>query len=134
LCRGSYGQRFLGLSLYLIRRFSDKQPTINASYSNLHKYRVMPAFRSKRVRSVRSVCLLHNNVRPHTATVTTRTLQEMYWEVLPHPACSPDLAPCEFHLSSPIKETLGGKYLDPTMNINLLCDSDWSSNHFLKGV
>jgi hypothetical protein len=33
----------------------------------------------------------------------------MYWEVLPHPAYSPDLVPSDFHLFSPLKEALGGK-------------------------
>jgi len=41
--------------------------------------------------------------------VTTGTLEEMHWEVLPHPAYSPDLAPNDFHLFGPLKEALGGK-------------------------
>jgi len=41
---------------------------------------VQPAFRSKRRgRSAKSVCLLH------TTSVTTGTLDEMHWEVVPHP-------------------------------------------------
>jgi len=49
--------------------------TINAAYhSKLLKDRIKPAFRSKRRgRSVKSVCLLHGNARPHTAAVTTET-------------------------------------------------------------
>jgi hypothetical protein len=45
-----------------------------------------------------SVCLLYDNARPHTTAVTTGTLEEMHCDVLPHPACSPDLAPSDFHL------------------------------------
>jgi histone-lysine N-methyltransferase SETMAR len=43
--------------------------------------------------------------------VTTGTLEEMHWEVLPHPAYSPDLVPSDFHLFGPLKETVGGKGL-----------------------
>jgi histone-lysine N-methyltransferase SETMAR len=91
--------------------FLTEQRTINAAYySKLLKDRVKPAFHSKRRgRSVKSVCLLHDNTRPHTAAVTTRTVEEMHWEVLPHPAYSPDLAPSDFHLFGPLKEALGRK-------------------------
>ncbi|GFO10637.1 histone-lysine N-methyltransferase SETMAR [Plakobranchus ocellatus] len=30
------------------------------------------------------------------------------WEILPHPAHSPDLAPSDFHLLGPLKRHLGG--------------------------
>jgi histone-lysine N-methyltransferase SETMAR len=33
----------------------------------------------------------------------------MYWEILLHPAYSPDLVPSDFHLFSPVKDALGGK-------------------------
>jgi hypothetical protein len=36
--------------------------------------------------------------------VTTGTLEEIHWEILPHPACSPDV-----HLFGPLKEALGVK-------------------------
>jgi hypothetical protein len=38
----------------------------------------------------------------------TGTVEEMYWEVLPHPAYSTDLVAGDFHLFGPLKETLGG--------------------------
>jgi len=89
-----------------------EQRTINAAYySKLLKDRVKPAFRSKRRgRSVRSVCLLHDNACPHTAAVTIATLEEIHREVLPHLAYSPDLAPSDFYLFGPLKEALAGKY------------------------
>jgi hypothetical protein len=40
---------------------------------------------------------------------TGGTLKKIHWEVLPHPAYSPDLAPRDFHLFCPNKEALGGK-------------------------
>jgi hypothetical protein len=48
-------------------------------------------------------------MRPHTATVTTGTLEEMHCEVLPHAVYSQDLALGVFHLFGQLKETIGGK-------------------------
>jgi hypothetical protein len=57
-------------------------------------------------------------MRPHTAAVTTGTLEETHEEVLPYPAYSPDLTLSDFHLFGPLRETLGGKYLRLTMKLN----------------
>ncbi|GFN90418.1 transposase [Plakobranchus ocellatus] len=35
-------------------------------------------------------------------------MQRYGWEILPHPAHSPDLAPSDFHLFGPLKRHLGG--------------------------
>jgi histone-lysine N-methyltransferase SETMAR len=53
--------------------------------------------------------LLHDNARPHAAARTQAMLQEVGWEVFEHPAYSPDLAPCDFHLFPKLKEFLGGR-------------------------
>jgi hypothetical protein len=41
--------------------------------------------------------------------VTTETVEEMHWEVLPYPAYSPNLASSDLYLFGPLKETLGRK-------------------------
>lgn len=53
-----------------------------------------PAIASNR----RKVILLHDNARPHVARVVKDTLLQLEWEVLPHPAYSPDIAPSDYHL------------------------------------
>ncbi|GFN81602.1 glyoxylate reductase/hydroxypyruvate reductase [Plakobranchus ocellatus] len=56
----------------------------------------------------RGVVLQHDNATPHSANLTRQWLQRYGWEILPHPAHSPDLAPSDFHLFGPLKRHLGG--------------------------
>jgi hypothetical protein len=55
----------------------------------------------------------------------------MLWEVLPHPAYSPDLVPSDSHLFSQLKESLGRGRFRLTMKLNFLCNNGWMSNHKL---
>lgn len=45
----------------------------------------------------RKVILLPDNARPRVARAVKQTLTEFKWEILPHPAYSPDLAPSDYH-------------------------------------
>lgn len=42
--------------------------------------------------------LLHDNARPHVAQQTLQKLNELQYEILPHPPYSPDISPTDFHL------------------------------------
>lgn len=57
----------------------------------------------------RSVKFLHDNARPHVARVTSQKMQDLGWEVLPHPPYSPDIAPSDYHLFRRLDSHLKGK-------------------------
>ncbi|GFS11041.1 histone-lysine N-methyltransferase SETMAR [Elysia marginata] len=56
----------------------------------------------------RGVVLQQDNATPHKANLTQQSLQRYGWEILPHPAHSPYLAPSDFLSFGPLKRHLGG--------------------------
>jgi transposase len=52
------------------------------------------------------ILLLHSNAQPHISCTTVNLLKTWHWEILPHPPCSPDLAPSDFHLFPKLKKHL----------------------------
>jgi [histone H3]-lysine36 N-dimethyltransferase SETMAR len=58
------------------------------------------------------IILQHDNARPHTAKLTKAKLQELGWEVLPHPAYSPDLAPSDYHLFRDLQHELDEQHFE----------------------
>jgi len=81
----------------------------NATYSNFLRENLKPAIRQKRRGFLTTgVCLLHDNAKPHTATATVLTIEELQFECIPHPPYSPDLAPSDFHIFGPLNDALSG--------------------------
>ena len=62
----------------------------------------------------KGVIFHHDNAWPHTALMTQHKLKELNWEVLRHPAYSPDLAPSDFHLFKSLQNYLNGKKFETT--------------------
>ena len=67
---------------------------------------------------LRKVRLLHDNAKPHTAKITRQKLEEFGWEVLPHPAYSPDLAPSDYHLFRSLQNHLSKKRYSDNDQLN----------------
>ncbi|GFU45046.1 histone-lysine N-methyltransferase SETMAR [Trichonephila clavipes] len=60
----------------------------------------------------RSGIVFHqDNAKPHISVVTRQDLWELGWEVLMHPAYSPDLAPNVYHLFLTLQNFLNDKKL-----------------------
>ncbi|EYC43836.1 hypothetical protein Y032_0479g2214 [Ancylostoma ceylanicum] len=57
----------------------------------------------------KKVLFLHDNVPAHSNEVAQEKLAELMFEILPHPAYSPDLAPSDFHLFPNLKKLLAGR-------------------------
>ncbi|GFR61717.1 histone-lysine N-methyltransferase SETMAR [Elysia marginata] len=53
-------------------------------------------------------CASARQCDPSFSKPTQQWLQRYGWEILPHPAHSPDLAPSDFYLFGPLKRHLGG--------------------------
>lgn len=81
----------------ILEDYLEKGCTINsARYSALLANKLKPAIRTKR-RSLlsKNVLRLHDNTRPHMAAQTVETINQLGFEVLEHPAYSPDPAPSD---------------------------------------
>jgi len=57
------------------------------------------------------VIFLHNNAPSHTSKPVRDTLEAFSWEVLPHAAYSPDLAPSDYHLFASMSHALAEQAL-----------------------
>ena len=60
--------------------------------------------------------ILHYDERPHTAKKTSKLIQKLKFDLLPHPPYSPDLAPRTFVFSpNKVKALLRGGISNPEM-------------------
>lgn len=86
--------------------------TINSELYTEQLRRVNEAMQQKRPDRRHPVLLLHDNARPHTSKLTKAVIEELGWEVLPHPPYSPDLAPSDYHLFRSLQNALDGNIFD----------------------
>ena len=54
------------------------------------------------------VSLQHDNARSHTSLKTHKVISSFGWTTISHPPYLPELAPSDFHLFGPLKESLRG--------------------------
>lgn len=93
--------------------------SINASLYCSQLRRVAAALQEKYPNSKNTVLFLHDNARPHVAKATKTVLEELGWEVLLHPAYSPDLAPSDFHLFLSLSSALRGVSFDDEADLQI---------------
>lgn len=86
----------------------ERNKTINAQLYIEQLQRLHVELERKYPNRHNDVILQHDNARPHTANLTKLAVQELGWEVLQHPAYSPDLAPSDFHLFRSLQNALNG--------------------------
>ena len=95
----------------LVLDFMPRGSPINADRycSTLSLPRAAIRKKRRRILDVDNVIILHDNARPHVANKNVNKLRKFHWEFLEHPPYSPDLAPSDFHLFSPLKKFLAGQ-------------------------
>lgn len=57
----------------------------------------------------RGVVFHQDNAKPHTSLKSRQKIQELGWDLLPHPPYSPDLAPSDYYLFRSLQNSLAGK-------------------------
>jgi hypothetical protein len=65
----------------ILEHYMRRRSTVtSATYSKLLRENLKPVIRQKQRRLLTTgVCLLHDNVRPHTATATVSTIEELWF-------------------------------------------------------
>jgi len=73
---------------------------------------------------LRGKWLLHqDNAGPHTSKATTAFLRKKGIEMIPHPAYSPDLAPCDFWLFPNLKASLRRQKFNRDEDVVIVCQT-----------
>uniref|UniRef100_A0A914HSH7 Mos1 transposase HTH domain-containing protein n=1 Tax=Globodera rostochiensis TaxID=31243 RepID=A0A914HSH7_GLORO len=104
-----------------------RNETVNAELYCQQLRRLDQALQQKRPNRAHRVILQHDNARPHTANMTKMALQELGWEVLPHPPYSPDVAPSDYHRFRSLSNALSGATLENAATLRNWLDQFFAS-------
>lgn len=81
--------------------------------------------------------LLHDNAPAHTAQVAVHAATTAGFEILPHPAYSPDLAPSDFYLFCQLKRPLRGHHFESNEEVITLANQwleDQPAEFYTNGI
>jgi len=98
--------------------------TVNSDLYSQQLSRVNQALMRQNI-DTRMIKFLHDNARPHVSKITLERIEELDWEVLPHPPYSPDIAPSDYHLFRSMEHLLREKIFQNLDEIN-----NWVANFF----
>lgn len=73
----------------------------------------------------KKVCFQRDNAKPHVAKLTQEKFKELSWEVLAHPAYSPDLAPSDYGLFRSLKDRIADIQFENEEHLE-----NWLKNEF----
>jgi histone-lysine N-methyltransferase SETMAR len=123
----------------ILAKFQAHGETVNsAKYSALLQDQLKPAIRHKRWGLLsKGVLFFQENAWPHTATATVQTVQQLGFELLPHPPYRPDVAPADYHVFSPLKETLRGHRFESHSDVQQAVQTwlhEQPKSFFFKGM
>lgn len=85
----------------------------------------------------RPVILQHDNAKPHRSSIVFKTINELQWEILPHPAYSPDVAPSDYHLFRSFQNSLAEQKLHNEDDVRKVVDKFIASKNqafFRRGI
>ncbi|GFV11101.1 histone-lysine N-methyltransferase SETMAR [Trichonephila clavipes] len=88
----------------IAEEFGIHHTTVGDHIKSLGYQRKMPALASRK-----GIEFHHDNARRHTAVVTQQKLNALGWEVLGHTPYSPDIAPSDSYLLTPLQNYLTRK-------------------------
>lgn len=78
--------------------------------------------------NLKRALLQQDNARPHTAKKTLEKIKELdAFELMPHPAYSPDLAPSDYHLFRSMAHFLRGRKFNNSSEVENACQEFFSS-------
>lgn len=95
--------------ILMIDYLPHKQHITGSYYADLMTKLREAVKEKRRGKLTRGVLLLHDNASSHKSKVAMAAIANCGFQVLEHPAYSPDLAPCDYYLFPNLKKHLRGK-------------------------
>ncbi len=83
------------------------------------------------------VVFLHDNAHPHRKDIVTRLLDNFKWEIVNHPAYSPDTAPSDYYAFPGLKKDLAGKWFADEVSLKAALSSffiNMDSTWYTQGI
>ncbi|GBP09164.1 Histone-lysine N-methyltransferase SETMAR [Eumeta japonica] len=118
--------------------YLEKGKTITSEYYSKLLDRFDVDLKQKQPHLAKKKVLFHqDNARVHTCLVTIAKIHELRYELLPHPAYSPDLDPCDYYLFLNLKKWLGGKRFESNEEVITETNAYFESlekTYYLEGI